>query len=702
MSKIKKLLMNLLALVMIVGMFMPITAKAEATKTNTVTLHKLLMNETDLDNWNHPAAYDGTQDLAKLQALMPGKTLKEIPNVYFAVQNEQGKWVKGDGTVVNSAAEALGGLTKDGGLELDVKNLPQAASGTKYLIVEVKELSTYVGPDSATLSRMRAVPVEITLPLVNNAGIQESVHVYPKNTEIGKPDNKKKIDTTVGNGATIDGNKSVTIGDKVPYEVTTTVKAGSTYNKVAWSDQLSKGLKLNQDVVLTSNPDIGLIATDYDLTYTENSFTLVFKKEGLTKLAQKTAPADAKFKVLGQDPEINGANQEVVFALKYSAEVTEDAVIRNPLENTNTFHYGNNPGYTPEPGDNNPKEIPNVTEINVDKKISKDGKAVSTDGDWPVGKEFKFQLQEYNADTNTWVEATSVQPASTMTLNQGQQTGQFTGLDAKKVYKVIEIEDPNYVPNYDLVNGNTVKIVNKKNDNPKPITPEPVTIRTYGKKFVKTSEVETERLGGAEFVVLNADGTKYLGQKSTNDKPAYEAAEAAYQEAIKKLNTLKAKNPQDPADQPEITKLEGEDTVTGSIKNLKKTRDAAFVAMNMQWEWKDTQGDAFKFITNQDGQWEVVGLAEGTYKYLETKSPDGYAKNDNQVEFTVNATSYDQNGDIAYDKVAGETDATRIRNKKVTIPQTGGIGSLIFVAVGLVLMGVAVIEMKKGNKREVA
>ena len=46
------------------------------------------------------------------------------------------------------------------------------------------------------------------------------------------------------------------------------------------------------------------------------------------------------------------------------------------------------------------------------------------------------------------------------------------------------------------------------------------------------------------------------------------------------------------------------------------------------------------------------------------------------------------------------TKAQRIENKLVTIPQTGGIGTIIFTAIGLAIMASAVIAIKKRQATE--
>ncbi|HFK0981645.1 TPA: LPXTG cell wall anchor domain-containing protein [Streptococcus pyogenes] len=49
-------------------------------------------------------------------------------------------------------------------------------------------------------------------------------------------------------------------------------------------------------------------------------------------------------------------------------------------------------------------------------------------------------------------------------------------------------------------------------------------------------------------------------------------------------------------------------------------------------------------------------------------------------------------------KESGKQDAQQIRNKKIIIPQTGGIGVVIFAVVGAALMATAFVAYRKNNK----
>lgn len=727
MKKIKRMLSLILSLVMVVGVLAPslYAAEEKATKTETVTLHKLLLDESTMKSWDvkGPVGYDGTQNLEDFKKLGGANSVKEIPNVFFALQNKDGQYIKstmidgkltptlnGGSIQTTENAYEAGALTSKDGLKIDTSKLPQEKP-TMYKIVEIRELSTYVGENMETLSAMKAVPVEITLPLVNQKGVQKDAHVYPKNTEIGKPENKKEInkDTSVNtdNIPTESKDKqTVKIGDKVPYIVTSKIPSGSTYNKLAWTDKLSNGLTLNKDITIeakytdkndNSEKTLDLSSDDYDVTYspTENpdGFTLVFKTSGLKKLAKITAPNEAKFVVKGDSTkeEINGTNTQVVFTLKYSAKVNSEAVINNPLQNTNTLHYGNNPGYTPEPGDNNPPPItPKDGRIAVNKSFTNGPLASSENVNWPDGLEITLSLQVYDPTTNTWIPPVDKSggqiSSSNETLKADKQTHTWENLDNSKQYRVIEKEVKGWVPNYAVQEDGTLKIVNKKNDNPEPITPEPVIVRTGGKKFVKTNEDGKQRLNGAEFVITNSEGNKYLAKLSAEDADKKQQvlvlAETKYQNAVKK--------PESPEE----------------IEKLKLARNEAAKTAAIQWKWVSSEGEAHKFITNEKGQWGVYGLAYGKYKYIEVKSPEGYADQKEPQEFEVSPTSFNTNGNINY--IEGEPlegnantgDATQIKNKKITIPQTGGIGTIIFAVAGLALMGFAAYAIKRNSKED--
>lgn len=124
---------------------------------------------------------------------------------------------------------------------------------------------------------------------------------------------------------------------------------------------------------------------------------------------------------------------------------------------------------------------------------------------------------------------------------------------------------------------------------------------------------------------------------------------------------------------------------------------AAQKEAQMQWKWVDAQTDAYVFVSGEHGQFEVNGLLPGTYSLKEIKAPAGFALPTNEIEFKIGEGGI---VNIPYEPTGTENNAQQITNVKVTIPQTGGIGTIIFGVVGVTLMGGAVVAFKKSEDDE--
>lgn len=689
MNKKFKFLTVLLALVMTIGVFAPLGARAaEATETKTVTLHKLLMTKDELAAWDSDKVeengYDATQDLEGLNAILKkinekAEKVEEIPNVYFVLKfadgANKGKFVKRGTDALTPAdpieatddiEEAVGGLTTANGLVFNTSKLTG-----NFIIDEVSEKSTYEGDKGAKLTGSKAVPVEITLPLVNNEGIVENAHVYPKNiedrpkidknfakdnglTSVIDPETNKDVGAEYANYKAKKAKATAEVGKEVKYEVKTFLPENAKYKTVIWKDSMTDGLTYNRNLDISGlkddkgNPFVK--GTDYTLEEDDRGFTLTFTNDGIAKL--ETA--------------LKKGSQDVY--LHYSATVNSNSVVDQPEKNHVSFEYKHTKTEpTPEP----PETTPDNKEISVTKTWS--------EGSVPTEVVVVYTLQEKVGDK--WENVKSV------TL-KGNYNYTFTELDDKKTYRVIE-RVSGYTPEYKAEKGK-YNVKNKKNEGPKPLEPTTPEVVNGGKKFVKTNQDKTERLAGAEFYVKNKAG-QYLAIKTTNDT-AKDNAKKALDKAIEEYNAM-TKEQQD-GDEGKAKKAE--------INTLQETYNKAFIEAAQQYTWVNDEKQAIVLTSNAEGQFEIKGLEYGTYYLEEKTAPKGYAKIKGTKEFEVKEGSYTGvDCDINYEQDQKEVkDAKCIDNKKVTIPQTGGIGTVIFTVVGVMLMVGAAFALKRRKEDE--
>lgn len=97
--------------------------------------------------------------------------------------------------------------------------------------------------------------------------------------------------------------------------------------------------------------------------------------------------------------------------------------------------------------------------------------------------------------------------------------------------------------------------------------------------------------------------------------------------------------------------------------------------------------------TNDQGKLQFVGLEEGTYQLVETVAPDGYNKLADPIKVIISAI-YNPGGtlnqwkaDVENGSALNGTHVIKVENNKgALLPDTGGMGTVIFTVAGIAII----------------
>ena len=620
----------------------------------------------------------------------------------------------------------------------DGKATLKLADGYYWAIESVK-------PDKVT--GQIAVPFALTLPLMNGkdvgavkAGTQylKKLYIYPKNIQT----NDVKIDKNHANynekenkWYDKDGNEiqaadlgadyakyaetkktiSAQLGKDRRFDSKTEIPRNYTFTEFSWSDIMSEGLTYNKGSLKVTMDYVDAQGakqskTFIDLTQTTKvNDSLVSEKNNgfditVTKPTKKDNNTDTEKAILDLVEYLK--NGPVTFHFSYDAKVNNNTVVDKPQSNSITFEPGK-----PDGGG----------------KVKSKDKKISIEKTWkdkagseqqnPTAKDITYYLLDAEGKTVASVTVKAGTEAGTkydagkgITFTVGNKlgSGTFEGLEEGKEFTVREAV-AGYKPTYNSTADGALAIENK--DNPEVKKPTEPKIVFHGKKFVKMDQLGNARLFGAEFVVknnskdtTNPDKGKFLVVKNDATKTTEAAKVTSTKEALDKkideYNNLTA-------EQQKAQKA----TYDTAIDGLQKAYNDAVLAARSEFEWKEGTGakkdvpptDAYKLVSDGQGRFEITGLSADNYQLIEVKAPAGYALRQEAVDFEVKDGTYkgDSTKEIQYNKENADGGyGKRVDNKKVTIPQTGGIGTIIFTAIGLAIMASAVIAIKKRQATE--
>lgn len=160
----------------------------------------------------------------------------------------------------------------------------------------------------------------------------------------------------------------------------------------------------------------------------------------------------------------------------------------------------------------------------------------------------------------------------------------------------------------------------------------------------------------------------------------------------------------------DINKTDGMDgsALAGAVFQLQKKGEGTPIKLIVENAGDETQsavvrsaktgeGNAVDTITTpESGKITFKGLDAAEYQLVETKAPDGYNKLQKPVDVTIVA-NYDQDGTLNNWTVngGGNDVALNIQNNKGTLlPETGGMGTILFTLVGAAAIGYGIYRKR--------
>ncbi len=290
----------------------------------------------------------------------------------------------------------------------------------------------------------------------------------------------------------------------------------------------------------------------------------------------------------------------------------------------------------------------------------------------------------------------------TVTLNTEKRDGQTYVKDIynsvtptskdNKLYVIFKAKiNEKAIMGQDIKNGVDLTFTNKpggkEEKTPIPDEEKPKVV-TGGKLFVKVDADKNDtKLEGAVFTIKHQkDGTK----------PANDAAWKALAD-LKWTDDLIAAN-KAAIEAGKFAKTAKGDKTTATTDV--KAGDPIYLRSDGSGKF-EIKGLEFSAYTPQKwdaGQKKLVDLTpvNNYYALQEVKAPKGYGLLDGFTSFTIDKTSYYKAPDqVTVGTTPGDADPLKVENKNLTIPQTGGMGTIAFILVGLALMAGAFVAIRR-------
>ena len=124
--------------------------------------------------------------------------------------------------------------------------------------------------------------------------------------------------------------------------------------------------------------------------------------------------------------------------------------------------------------------------------------------------------------------------------------------------------------------------------------------------------------------------------------------------------------------------------VDGGIEITKVDKETKAVLVGAAFELRDSDGKVVSSgITDSNGKLQFANLPLGSYQLVETKAPEGYKILTKPLDVQITTDHLKVSLEVENSKTGWE------------LPQTGGIGTILFYSLGALLMGAAFVLYKR-------
>ncbi|MPR73818.1 LPXTG cell wall anchor domain-containing protein, partial [Listeria monocytogenes] len=374
--------------------------------------------------------------------------------------------------------------------------------------------------------------------------------------------------------------------------ITDTMKTGTTGAQVVKSS-----FKVINE---TTGEDID--SKYYDITYTDNNFTIQFKDYKATAPIKVTYSTISLMSGLVSNTATTASPDYGSLPMTYKSRTTSISP---------AFTIGSGSGTA------------TIGSLEITKVDKKDNSKKLTGA--------KFQLYTLEGD-KAGQEATT--DSDGKIVMDGLQSGK---------YKLVETEAPTgYTISDEYKDGKEITVTADAVTN---VTIEN-TEQTGSAVLLKEDSVTKDAIAGAEFELQNADGTKVAENLVSNADGKIEVTDLApgdYQFVETKaptgyvLDGTPTKFTVEFNQEAAVVVTKENTAKTGSVVLTKEDSVSKATLSGAEFELQNAAGTKVQanLTTNADGKLEVSDLAPGDYKFVETKAPTGYELDATPVTFTI-------------------------------------------------------------------